>query len=339
MNKHTCRALAIILLIAALLCLFSCDSLPEPKSKTLSFTYFDTVSTLYDYSGLNNSEFTKLCENVKKSLQKHHELFDIYNEYPDLVNLATINNLAGKGPIRVKKEIIELLLYSKEMYSLTGGKINVAFGSVLKIWHDYRTNGTEVPDIAILKEAALHTDINDLIIDEENLTVELSDPLMSLDVGAIAKGYAVEMIAKELEEGGFSHTVIDVGGNLRAIGAKKDGSGWKSGVKNPKDKNGEYVYFHNLKNEAMSTSGGYERFYTVNEVRYHHIINPDTLMPENYYLSVTVIAPSSALSDSLSTAVFNMNYDDAELFAKKLQNVKIILVLPSGEVKELCADE
>jgi thiamine biosynthesis lipoprotein len=287
-----------------------------------------------DYSGLSDEEFDALADKVEATLEEFHKLYDIYNEYEGITNLASINKNAGNGQLKVDEKIIDMLLYSKEMHELTGGKVNVAMGAVLKIWHDYRTVGKEVPSMDILTSAAEHTDIDSLIIDKENLTVELLDPQMSLDVGAIAKGYATEMTAKMLESEGYTSLVLDIGGNLRAIGEKPNKKGWTAGVTNPQSPYSQtYVYTLEMKNSALVTSGGYQRFYTVDGVSYHHIINDETLMPENYYLSVSIKSPSSAMSDALSTAVFNMKYDDAVEFIRGLDGVFAVFVLPSGEVK------
>jgi thiamine biosynthesis lipoprotein len=303
---------------------------PKPKSKVISFEYFNTVTTFYDYSGLNSEEFTNVTSLVKEKLSEYHRLYDIYNEYEGITNLASLNKNAGSGALTVDKKIIDMLLFSEEMYKLTSGNVNVAMGAVLEIWHNYRSVGESLPSMEMLKEASLHTKIEDLIIDEEKRTVELRDSKMSLDVGAIGKGYAVEMIAAELEAMGYSSFVIDVGGNLRSIGEKPDGSGWKTGVKNPSGSG--YSYTMEMKNSAVVTSGSYERFYTVDGVNYHHIINPETLMPENYYLSVTVKSDNSAFSDSLSTAIFNMKPEEAESFISSISGVFVIFVMPDGGV-------
>ncbi len=309
---------------------------PKPQS-TLFFDYFDTVSTIYDYSGLSGAEFDKLAEYVKEGLKEYHELYDIYNEYEGKNNLALINRLAGQGAIKADPRIIDMLSFAKEMYTRTSGNVNVAMGAVLEIWHEYRAEGKEVPNREQLLSAAEHTDIEKLIINKENLTVELLDPEMSLDVGAVGKGYAVEMIAAELEALGYTSIVLDVGGNLRAIGEKPSGNGWATGVQNPDpaDVKKPYVYTAELKNGAIVTSGSYQRFYTVEGVDYHHIINGKTLMPENYYTSVSVISDSSALSDALSTAIFNMRYEEASEFVNGFLGIKVVLVMPDGEVSVL----
>jgi len=297
---------------------------------------FDTYGNLYDYTGMKKSDLDALCDRVYQSLTEYHKLYDIYHEYDGMTNLATLNRTAGEGAQTVDKKIIDLLVFSKEMHEITSGEVNIAMGSVLKIWHDYREAGTKLPPMALLTEAAKHTDINDIVIDEENLTVEILDPSLRIDVGATGKGYAVEMVARALKEEGRSGIVLDVGGNLRVIGKKPSGEGWKSGIRNPQAPySSTYVYVTELKDAALVTSGGYERFYTVDGVRYHHIINGETLMPENYYLSVSIKSASSAYSDALSTAVFNMTPDEARAFVPRLDGVFAILVFPDGSVETL----
>jgi len=332
--KISKRLLSATLLLSTILILFSCNTEEKitPKNK-IFYEYFDTVSVIYDYSGSSQESFDSLCNKIENELQEYHELYDIYNEYEGKINLATINRTAGGGPQAVDKKIIDMLLFAKEMYIFTNGEVNVAMGSVLKIWHEYREIGKEIPPMSLLNEAANHTDINSLVIDEENMTVEILDPEMQLDVGAIAKGYATEMIAASLEADEKSGYVLDIGGNLRTVGEKPDGKGWTAGVKNPNFSSSQtYVYKTTLKGDSLVTSGSYERFYTVDGVSYHHIINGETLMPENYYLSVSVKSDSSALSDALSTAIFNMQYDEAEEFVAPLKNILVILVMPDGEV-------
>ncbi len=335
------KLLSLLLCFAALLTFSGCESEQKitPKSRVF-YEYFDTVGTFSDYTGGSQREFDELCARVEAELSEYHKLYDIYNEYDGLTNLKTINDNAGGGKLTVDEKIIDLLLYAKEMHALTDGKINVAFGAVLKIWHNYRTESKKpgaipkIPTNAELAEANAHTDIENLVIDEQNNTVELLDPDMSLDVGAIAKGYAVEKVAEGLIRDGYSGYALDVGGNLRAIGKKPNGRGWTVGVKNPMSPYSQtYVYTTEIKNSAIVTSGSYERFYTVSGVRYHHIINPETLFPENYYLSVSVKSGSSALSDALSTALFNTPYAELAAFVGSLDGVFVVVVLPDGTVE------
>ena len=336
--KKIISLLLAIITAASLLSLTSCNE----KNSAELYGYFDTDGMLYDYNGLSKRKFNSLLKMVNDELREYHELYDIYHEYAGKSNAMTLNENAGKGPVKVDGKLIDLLVFAKELYTLTSGEVNVAMGAVLSIWHDCREDSKKKPPVyrapseEELEAAAEHTDINDVIIDEAAGTVELRDPEMSLDLGAVGKGYAVEMVAKMIEEkygGGF---VLDVGGNLRTIGSKPDGTGWLAGVRNPDQYSMETtVYKIYLQNLAMVTSGSYERVYTVDGVSYHHIINPETLFPTEYYLSLTVISESSARSDALSTALFNMRYEELSDFVSGNEDIFVIIVLPSGEVETL----
>ena len=335
-NMKKKKLISLVLCLALLFSFAGCEKEQKITAKGRSFSelYFDTYGSFSDYTGSSQKDFDKLFNRVQTELSEYHKLYDIYHEYEGMVNLKTINDNAGCGKLTVDEKIIDLLLYAKEMHELTDGKINIAFGSVLKIWHNYREKGVAIPTTAELTAANAHTSIENLVIDEENNTVELLDPEMSLDVGAIAKGYAVEKIAEGLIRDGYSGYALDVGGNLRTIGKKPNGQGWTVGIKNPTSPYSQtYVYTTEIKNCAIVTSGNYERFYTVAGVRYHHIINPESLFPENYYLSVSVKSGSSALSDALSTALFNTPYEEISAFVKSLDGVFVVVVLPDGTVE------
>ena len=297
--------LCAILCIALSLCAFSsCKKTEEPKTQAQSYyDYFDTVSVIISYAGDSADTFRENCLAVSAVLSEYHKLFDIYYEYAGINNLKTVNKNAGKEPVAVDEKLIDFLLYCKEIYTLTDGKTNIAMGSVLKLWHDERENAEYSPEEAALPDsdkllfAAEHTDINSLVIDKEAGTVYITDPNMRLDVGAIGKGYAVERAAEALIEKGANSYVLNIGGNIRAIGTKTNGNGWITGITNP-DKTSEeaFVCKVSIKNIALVTSGDYERYYTVNGENYHHIIDPATLMPARYFSSVSVFLPRSLCS-------------------------------------------
>ena len=304
--------------------------------KSYNYAYFDTVTTIV---GCETSEakFADSLSEIYALIGEYHKLYDIYHEYDGINNLCTVNKLVdGKHQVvKVDRKIIDMLLMAKEMYTLTGGRTNVAMGSVLSIWHDYRTAGidkpweAELPPMDKLTEAAQHTDINNLIIDEANCTVYLADPEMKLDVGAFAKGYAVEMVAKFLEEKGKNNYVINIGGNIRTIGTKADGSKWKTGIENPAGEG--YIEYIGLESNAIVTSGSYQRYYVVGTKEYHHIIDKETLMPaDKGLLSVSVICKNSGLGDALSTALFCMSIEDGIALINSLEDVEAMWVDDNG---------
>ncbi|MBQ8202991.1 MAG: FAD:protein FMN transferase [Clostridia bacterium] len=335
------RFIAFATALCLVFCLTGCKK-NKLKYTDYTFDYFDTATTIVGYAG-TQEEFDLVCDEIKELLGEYHKLYNIYNRYDGVTNLCSVNNTEDgvHKELKVDKKIIDLLLYAKELYTLTNGKMNVAMGSVLSIWHDYRTEGINNPNKASLppmdrlKEAAKHTDINDLIINREKSTVYLKDSKMSLDVGAIAKGYATEQIALYLEQKGISGYLLNVGGNVRCIGKRADGEEWKVGVENPETQD-DYLAYLKLSDKSIVTSGNYQRYYTVNGVNYHHIINPETLMPATNFRSVSVICKDSGKADALSTALFNMTYREGSELVENLAGIEAMWVLPDG--KQLYSD-
>jgi thiamine biosynthesis lipoprotein len=193
----------------------------------------------------------------------------------------------------------------------------------------------KLPPMDKLKAASQHTDINKVIIDEKNSTVYLEDPKMSLDVGAVGKGYATEQVSKVAINSGIKSGLISVGGNVRAIGSKGiNNQLWNLGIQNPDLESKETtlkIVFVNDK--SVVSSGDYERYYTVNGKRYHHIIDPDTLFPAQYFSQVTIITKDSGMGDALSTAVYNMPFDQGVKFINELPDTEAMWVMKNGEIK------
>lgn len=307
----------------------------KSKFNTYSMDYFDTVITITGYE-YTQEDFDAVSKEALGLLGEYHRLYTIYHRFDGLENLCTINELidGAHRTVTVDRRIIDMLLYAKEMYTLTGGVLNIAMGSVLSLWHDYRTIGKDNPDEASLPpmnkllSAAEHTDIEKMVIDEENCTVTLTDPLMKLDVGAIAKGYATERVALHLEQKGVTGYVLNVGGNVRTIGAKADGDNWTIGIENPDGE--EYLAYLSLKGQSVVTSGSYQRFYYVDGKAYHHIIHPDTLMPAENFTSVSIVCNNSGLGDALSTALFCLSYEEGKSLIETIDNAEAMWVTKDG---------
>jgi len=310
----------------------------EPVGKVY-FNWFDTVSYVYSYAGDPAERFEELSAGVSGILTEYHQLFDIYHEYSGINNLCTVNRLAGGDPLPVDPKLIDFLLYAKELYEKTDGEMNILLGPVLKIWHDHRTQALDdpsaatLPDQAALEEAARHTDISLLEIDVEKGTVRLADAAAAIDVGAVGKGYATEKAAEYLQQQGAMSYVLNIGGNIRIIGQKPDGSGWNTAVKDPEDPENSYAAILKISDTACVTSGNYERFFAVSGKQYHHIIDPDTLWPAEYFASVTVITRDSGLADVLSTALFCMSYEDGLALANALGGVDVLWIGHDGTLR------
>ena len=302
-----------VLLLALSLLLCGCGTQAEPKQYSATFlTVFDTVTTIVGRD-VSEEAFTRKTQAVHDDLLRYHQLFDIYNEYEGLNNLKTVNDHPGEA-VAVDKAIIDLLLDCKAYYELTGGRVNAALGSVLRLWHEARENGLNdianayLPDGDALAEAARHTSWDSVVIDEMNNTVTITDPGLRLDVGAVAKGWSVQRAAENAPEG----LLISVGGNVCATGPKdKSGTPWVVGVQDP-DGGDNYLHTLYLTKGSMVTSGDYQRAYLVDGEIYHHIIDPDTLYPGRLWRAVTVVCPDSGLADALSTALFLLPMEEGQ---------------------------
>ena len=289
------------------------------KKYTATFlNLFDTVTTIVGFAE-SEEAFQKKAQAVHDELLVYHRLFDIYNTYDGVVNLKTVNDAAGKEPVQVDGKIIALLKSCKEYYDLTGGKVNVAMGSVLQLWHEARSDGYDdpanayLPDRAALEEAAKHTNIDNVIIDEVASTVQITDSALRLDVGAVAKGWAVQQVAKSAPKG----LLISVGGNVCPTGPKDaSGTPWVVGIQNP-DGSDQYLHTLYLTKGSLVTSGDYQRAYVVDGELYHHIIDPGTLYPSTLWRSVTILCEDSGLADALSTALFLLPLEEGQALLDK----------------------
>ena len=326
---------ALCILLCGLLC--SCEAKGQKsKFNTYSMDYFDTVITITGYEN-NQEDFDKRSKEILDMFGEYHRLYSIYHRFDGLNNMCTVNEVTdGIHPtVKVDKAIIDMLLFAKKMHAATDGKLNVAMGSVLSLWHDYRTIGKDnpgeasLPPMDKLQEASAHTDITKMVIDEKNSTVTLTDPLMKLDVGAIAKGYAVEQVALALTKKGVTGYVLNVGGNVRTVGSKPDGSNWSVGIENPNG--GDYIAYLNVSDMSVVTSGSYQRYYYVDGKPYHHIIQPETLMPaQNGYLSVSVVCKDSGMGDALSTALFCLPKKEGLALINSMDGAEAMWVAEDG---------
>ncbi len=332
------RIAAILLIIAALFAPCGCKK-TDGKYQYAFFDVFDTVTEMTIYAK-DEAAAADAAKAAHERLIYLNKLYDIYNEYGDAVSLMAVNASAAEAPVSVSGETMALLKFAKEAYKLTGGRVNAAMGSVLSVWHDYREAGladeasAQLPPMELLEQAAEHTDINSIVLDEAKGTVFFTDSMVRLDVGAIAKGFAGQMVTEELnariEAGEISAALISLGGNVCAAGTKPNGEAWQIAVQNPHG--GDNAATVSIASGHVVTSGDYQRYYTVNGVRYNHIIDPDTLMSADKHASVTVISQDGALADALSTALFIMDTDEGRALIDSIDDAEALWIAKDGGI-------
>lgn len=309
---------------------------PRDSTSLPTYTFtdvFDTASILLTAEPNGFEERAKFYHNA---FQKYHKLFDIYHSYDGITNLKDINDHAGKGPMVVDPQIFALLQMGQEWYSRTGGRLNLAMGTVLKLWHDARIYSLEhpdhpqIPDPLELQEAAKHIDFHQVKLDPDTCTVEILDPELRLDVGALGKGFATERIAQEARAKGWNRDLLNIGGCVRAIGSKTDqGKGWSVGIQSPEPTEEKpYLHLIELANQALVTSGSYERFFVYQGRTYSHIIDPQTLQPADRYSGLSILTERADIGDALSTALFLLDEQGGKQLLQKLNGVEVLWVYP-----------
>ena len=317
MKKIICFAFLLILLLP------SCSQKPSRYSVTYT-DVFDTVTEISAYV-TSKEAFEAAANAAHDELLRLHKLFDIYNEYDGITNLAALNRLCKEGKQNIDPDIENLIKTGLQYANLTNGRLNIAAGAVLRLWKQCRDDSYGVPNDELLKFSGEHIDYNAVVI--ENGAMYFTDKEILLDVGSIAKGYAADRAAAVMKDYGVTDFLINAGGNVVSSGKKPDGD-WVIGIQDPDKSDGIYTKIK-APDKAVVTSGDYQRYYEYNGERYSHIIDMETLYPARSYRSVTVICSSSVDADALSTSLFCMSLEAGKTLAMRL-SAEVLWIMPDG---------
>lgn len=317
----------------------SCAKTVTKRTQTKEyFNYFDTFCSLR-IDNVNEEDFSVAADELEQLLCDYDALLDIYDSHGEITSLYDVNENAAMGAIKVDKRLFDAISFGLEAHNLTGGYCNIALGSVISLWHAEREaakrdpKSAKLPDGELIAEALTHTDISKVVLDQEARTVEITDPSLSLDLGAVAKGYVGERACELLEFLGHESFLINLGGNVLAKGKSCKNAYWSAAIEDPfDDKTKADIPTVSLNGETLVTSGSYQRFYTVGDKNYSHIISHKDGMPPEYFVSVSIIAPymSSGFADALSTALFCIPLEDGRALIDSLDGIEAFWILPDG---------
>jgi len=273
----------------------------------------------------------KLKDAVTAAYGEMQRIADLSDRFPapgsaeyKASDVCLINENAGIMPVRVHREIIEMLLLAKKYHGLGKGAFDVTIGPVMDLW-GFTGNNPKIPSPGKLAEALSLVDSNRLIINEEKQTAFLEKRGMRLDLGGVAKGYATEKAVRVLKGHGIARALIDAGGNIRVIGKNSRNAPWKIGIKDPR-KSGGIIAIVSLTDGSAVTSGDYYRYFESGGRRYNHILDPRTGYPATGNMSVTVMTENAGVADCLSTVFFVLEPGKSQELAEKMRGVDIFLV-------------
>jgi len=318
-NKKIYRLLSIIL------CLIFITTACTPKSTVPQIVEKDSfvLGTLGSIRVYATSE-KKGNEVIEKAYKRITEIENTMSTSIEGSDIYKVNLNAGKAAVEVKEETVSVIKKAIEYKSLTYDVFNIGVGRLIQLW-GIGKDWQKVPTADEIQAAQEHIDITQLEI--EGNRVMIKDPEMLIDLGGIAKGYAVDEAARVLRENGVTSGFVNMGGDVYAIGSKPDGSPWNVGIQNPEIGVGGIIAKIGISDESIVTSGDYERYFVENGVHYHHIIDPKTGAPtRNELSSVTILSKKSIDGDVLSTAVFVMGLEEGLRFVEGLEDIEAVLV-------------
>ena len=241
-----------------------------------------------------------------------------------------INRDAGIKPVAVDSELFELIRRSKKVSELTGGMFDISFASIDKIWK-FEGSTTQLPSKKEITASVSKINYENIILDEKHSTVFLKEEGMRIGFGGIGKGYAANRAKAVMVSMGISNGVVNAGGDLITWGKQENGQDWSIAIADPKDKNKIFGWL-NISDQAVVTSGDYEKFVEFDGKRYGHIINPKTGMPATGTKSVTIICPDAELADALATAVFILGENKGVDLINQLNGIECLLINNRDEI-------
>lgn len=264
---------------------------------------------------------------VGRVMDEYRRVDDGMSTYKEQSEISAINGGAEQGAMPVSDELFGLIERSLDLSARSDGAFDITYDSVGYLY-DFRAR--QRPSEADIDERLSAIDYTLVRLDRARRTIEFAEPGVRINLGGIAKGYAVERGAAILREAGVKNALLNAGGDTRVLGDRR-GQPWIVGIRHPRVSE-EVVTRIPVVDEAISTSGDYERFFEEDGRRYHHILNPATGTPTEGILSVTVIGPDATMTDGLSTTLFVLGAEAGLEFMETLPEYEAIIVEATGEL-------
>jgi thiamine biosynthesis lipoprotein len=264
---------------------------------------------------------------VEAAFQRIREIESLMSIYKEGSEASSLNRKAGKEAVKVSPEVFKVIKKSLRYSEITEGAFDITLGILGESW-GFKDKKYRLPQEEEVRKGLRLVNYKDILLDEERGTIRFRKKGMRIDLGGVAKGYAVEEAIKELRKEEIRKALVNAGGDIQGMGERE----WKIGLKHPRKK-GETLATLKLKNQAVATSGDYEKFFFKGERRYHHLLDPQTGKPAQGSISVTILAPGATIADILATAVFVLGPSKGMELIEKLEDTEGIIVTPENEVK------
>ena len=269
---------------------------------------------------------------IDEALEKLNEIDDKMSAFKGNSEICKINSGAGIKAETVSDDTYFVVKKALEYSNILEGTFDPTIRPLVRLW-GIGTKIEDVPEDSLIKKTLKYVDYRSVILDESNHSIMLENKKQALDVGGIAKGFAADKVRDIFLKNSIESALIDLGGNIFALGGKEDNTPWKVGIQNPFKPRGEFLGILSVKDKSIVTSGNYERYFMKDGKRFHHILNPNTGYPsESKIISATIISDDSIDGDGLSTGVYILGVNKALNIIEKLQGIEAILVTDEKKV-------
>jgi thiamine biosynthesis lipoprotein len=273
----------------------------------------------------NHPDLSLAREAIETGLRRMMDVDRLMSTFQPDSEISLVNRSAAALPVTVGQETFGVLAEAKRIGLISGGALDVTIDPLMRLWRRTTQRG-RLPSSREIDAALGLVAHGGLSLDPDNRRVRLRHPGMGLDLGGIAKGYAVDVAADTLERRGVSSALVDAGGDLRVVGRDRDGGSWRIGLRHPLEPS-KLLLSVLVEDEAVATSGNYFRYFTVGGRQYGHVLRPRTGTPAESALSATIIAKSAMRADGLATAAM-IHGADAMEFIQRVGGVEGIAVQP-----------
>ncbi len=292
------------------------------KNMVLMGSAFDI--TVVEKDSLQAVKYIQMAVDEIKRIEK---LISSWNQNSQT---SEINRNAGIRPVKVDKELFDLIKRAKLISQITDGAFDISYASMDKIWK-FDGSMTRMPDTESIKKSVAKVGYQNIILNDTTHTVFLKLKGMKIGFGAIGKGYAADKAKQLLIAKGVQAGIINASGDMNTWGTQPDGTPWTVAIVNPLNKYKAFALVP-VSNKAVVTSGDYEKYVKFNGIRYAHIINPKTGYPATGIISVSVFAPQAELADALATSVFVMGIEAGLDRINQLPDVECIIIDEKGKI-------
>lgn len=287
------------------------------------------MGSRFDITVVANDSVTA-SNNINLAVNEIKRIEKIISSWDKNSETSEINRNAGIKPVKVSKELFELIQRSLLISKLTDGAFDISYASMDKLWK-FDGSMKEIPSAELIKKSVKKVGFQNIILNKKEQTVFLKLKGMKIGFGAIGKGYSADKAKQLLMSKGVPAGIINASGDMNTWGKQPNNKEWTVAITNPMNKNKAFALLP-ISNKAVVTSGNYEKFVIFNNTRYTHIINPKTGYPASGILSVTVFAPSAELADALATSVFIMGVEVGINRINQIPNVDCIIIDDKGNI-------